>query len=93
MSHRVEVQSAALKALAELPDDVRVRVKLHIEALAIEPRPPGIGPIRGQPPGNYRLRVGDYRIAFAVDDSACIVEVWQIGHRSGFYDKARRRRN
>jgi mRNA-degrading endonuclease RelE of RelBE toxin-antitoxin system len=48
--------------------------------------------LKGAPTGNYRLRVGDHRMGYAVDDEARTVTVWLIAARKRFYQQMRRRR-
>ncbi len=61
-----------------------------INALAEEPRPPGASAVRGFP-GHYRLRFGDYRLAYEVQDAELAVLVVAAGHRSDVYKVLRRR--
>jgi mRNA interferase RelE/StbE len=53
--------------------------------LAHSPRPPGNEKLSGQ--DRYRIRQGDYRIVYAIDDEARIVEIVKIGHRREVYRK------
>jgi mRNA interferase RelE/StbE len=62
---------------------VRDRVQKAIDDLAIEPRPPGAAKLAGRE--DYRVRVGDYRIVYAVDDEQRLVLVARIAHRREVY--------
>jgi mRNA interferase RelE/StbE len=53
---------------------------------AANPRPPGIRAIVGQP-GAFRLRVGDWRVLYEIEDDKLIVLVVKVGHRSSVYDR------
>ena len=55
-----------------------------IDALASDPRPLGAVPITGHRP-YLRVRSGDYRVIYAVDDSARVVQVARIGNRKEVY--------
>ena len=55
-----------------------------IEELAIDPRPPGCIQLKGGS-GEYRVRVGDYRIIYEVQDGELIVLVLRLGHRREVY--------
>lgn len=93
MSYRVGIQTRAGRDLARLHPDVRKAVAAHIEALAQSPRPAGVKTLRGALGGSYRLTVRkDYRVGYDVDDESRTVTVWQVGHRSGFYEEGKRRR-
>ena len=56
----------------------------RILALAEEPRPPGVVKMHGGG-GYYRLRVGDYRVVYAIEDDVLLVLVVRIGHRREVY--------
>ncbi len=55
-----------------------------IESLARDPRPPGCKALVGEP-GAYRIRAGDWRVVYTVDDDAILVVVVKLGHRREVY--------
>jgi mRNA interferase RelE/StbE len=55
----------------------------RIRGLADDPRPPGSETLSGE--DRYRLRQGDYRVIYAIDDDRRIVEIVKIGHRREVY--------
>jgi len=59
-------------------------VRRAIEALAVTPRPPGAIQLAGGD-GELRIRVGDYRIIYDIEDDALVVLVLRIGHRGDVY--------
>jgi mRNA interferase RelE/StbE len=59
------------------------RVRVAILDLATEPRPFGYLKLHGRE--GYRIRVGDYRILYTIDDAGRIVIVGQVGHRRDIY--------
>jgi mRNA interferase RelE/StbE len=63
---------------------IRKDVLAQMRALATDPRPPGTRPLRGYSPW-LRVRVGDYRIIYDVDDDGLVVIVAIIGHRREVY--------
>ena len=71
-----------IEALGQKKD--RQRIVSRIAALAAEPRPVGCEKLAGAE-GRYRIRQGQFRIVYAVDDSARIVEVVKVGHRREVY--------
>jgi len=92
-TYDVTLEAGAVDDLAELPHWLHAAIIARAEALAIDPRPPGATPLKGELKGSYRLKVRHvYRIGYEVDDAARTVVVWQIGHRDKFYEKAKRRR-
>lgn len=62
---------------------MRERVKAAIDTLAENPRPSGAVKLAGR--DDYRVRVGDYRIVYAVDDAERLVIVARIAHRRDVY--------
>jgi mRNA-degrading endonuclease RelE of RelBE toxin-antitoxin system len=92
-TYDVNLEAGAVDDLAELPRRLHAAIIARAEALAIDPRPPGATPLKGELKGSYRMNVRHvYRIGYEVDGAARTVAVWQIGHRDKFYEKAKRRR-
>ena len=58
----------------------------RLEDLASNPRPPGCKKLRGGD-NEWRIRVGDYRLVYTIDDAKLLVEVTRIGHRSEVYKR------
>ena len=83
--YRLLIKPAAAKeieALGQKKD--RQRIVNRIAALASEPRPTGCEKIAGAE-GRYRIRQGQFRIVYAVDDPTHTVEVVKVGHRREVY--------
>ena len=81
--YRVEVRPAALRALRNVDATIRPRIEGVIALLAEDPRPPASRPLRGRP--GYRVRVGDYRIIYTVQDDVLLIVVVTLGHRRDVY--------
>jgi mRNA interferase RelE/StbE len=60
------------------------RIIRHIKALAENPRPPGCRKIIGSK-SDWRIRVGDYRVVYEIDDKAKAVRVMRVRHRGEAY--------
>lgn len=84
VAYTVEVRPRVRKALRQFDPTVRKNVLAKMHTLAAEPRPSGVEHLRGHSPW-LRVRAGDYRIIYAVDDDARIVTVAIIGHRREIY--------
>jgi len=84
-SYSLVIKTSAERELRALPKADRRRVVDRVRALALTPRPPGNEKLSGQE--RYRVRQGDYRIVYAIDDEARIVEIVKIGHRREVYRK------
>jgi mRNA interferase RelE/StbE len=75
---------AARRQFLNLPPSLRERLKPRIDALADNPRPHGVKKLTGQA-DYYRIRVGDWRIVYTIQDRQLIVLVLRIAHRSDVY--------
>lgn len=84
MSYSIVLSPAARKSLARLPAEIAARIITKISPLAENPRPPGAVALQGVK-GDLRLRVGDYRIIYRVEDDSQVVRVVKIAHRSEIY--------
>lgn len=82
--YTVEVSKRAGRDLKKLARDVQVRVAAAIEALARDPRPSGVKKLTDTP-GLYRIRVGDYRIIYTIEDERLVILVLGIGSREDIY--------
>lgn len=83
--YRIYIKRSASKELeAVAPKTVCHRIVARIQALAREPRPSGCEKLTGYD-DRYRVRQGDYRVVYAVDDSEHSVTIFRIGHRREVY--------
>ena len=82
--YRVELSQRAAKQLKGLDRTTQVRLVKTIQLLADHPRPPAARALAGQP-GYLRVRVGDYRIVYSVNDGVLLVLVLAVGHRREIY--------
>ena len=83
--YSVLITSSAAKELEAIDGRAnRTRIVRAIQALVENPRPPGCEKLTGSD-GRYRVRVGHYRIVYAVDDAERVVDVVKIGHRREVY--------
>ncbi len=81
--YRVIIKKSVANDLKGIPKkDVR-RILSSIESLADDPRPPGTKKLSGQE--RYRLRHGNYRILYEIEDDRLIVCVVRAGHRRDVY--------
>jgi len=83
-AYRIELRPAAVRALRKLDPQVRRRVQGAIALLAQDPRPPGARALKGRP--GLRVRVGDYRVIYTVEDDVLLVVVVRLGHRRDVYE-------
>jgi mRNA interferase RelE/StbE len=74
----------ARKQLAALPNDVQDQIRREIGLLGANPRPQGSRKLKG-PSGEYRIRVGDYRVIYVIDDNGRVVGITRVAHRRDAY--------
>jgi mRNA interferase RelE/StbE len=83
-TYSIDIRPRARRSLRQLDPAVRKAVSQVIDSLASDPRPPGVLPLTGYRP-YLRVRLGDYRVIYAVDDRARAVTIAVIGHRREVY--------
>ena len=83
--YTVQIKRSALKALQRTPKAIEARLRKKINALADNPRPRGVEMLRGKSRGLLRLRVGKYRVIYAVKDDRLIVLIVRVAHRRESY--------
>ena len=83
MAYQVSLKRSAEKELDALQANTRNRIIKHLLTLEKNPRPSGIKKLQGEE--SYRLRVGDYRVLYTVDDKVKQVVILAIGHRREVY--------
>jgi mRNA interferase RelE/StbE len=86
VAYQVLIKDSARKELAALSLPLQKRIDTRIRALSENPRPSGIKKLAGDE-NLYRLRVGDYRIIYQIQDKALLVLVIKISHRREVYRK------
>ena len=82
-SYRLLVKPSAVKEIETLPKQDRPRIVRKISSLARDPRPPGCEKLSVR--DQYRLRQGDYRILYEIQDLDLVVVVVKVGHRREVY--------
>ena len=83
-SYKVTLTSSATKELQRLPHQIVAHLFSRIENLASNPRPPGRKKMQGGD-REYRIRAGDYRAVYTIDDKNLLVEITRIRHRKDVY--------
>jgi mRNA interferase RelE/StbE len=84
-NYRVALTAGAERELQRLPAPIIARLWPRIERLVLLPRPPGCKKLKTGDK-QWRIRVGDYRVVYEVDDKAKTVDVTRIAHRREVYD-------
>ena len=82
-TYTVSIKASAEREMASLPKAVRHIVSKKILGLETNPRPQGCKKLSGRQ--EYRVRVGDYRVLYVVNDAAESIEVVAVGNRKDVY--------
>ncbi|HJH26673.1 MAG TPA: type II toxin-antitoxin system mRNA interferase toxin, RelE/StbE family [Methanophagales archaeon] len=82
--YEITLASSTEREIQALPKSVQRRVEKMIDSLRINPRPRGTIKLKGRE-GIYRIRVGDYRIIYTINDKKRLVDVSYVRHRSRAY--------
>ena len=83
--HEVLLSARAERDLKRLPANIFRRVIAAILALGTDPRPSGCRKLQGSPRDDYRIRVGDYRVVYEIDERNAAVRIMRVRHRREAY--------
>ncbi|QYO61977.1 type II toxin-antitoxin system RelE family toxin [Leptolyngbya sp. 7M] len=82
--YHIEFLKTAKKELFKLPQDVQRRIAAKLDALSVDPCPPDSKKLKNGN-GRLRIRVGDYRIIYRLEEDRLVILVIKIGHRRDVY--------
>jgi mRNA interferase RelE/StbE len=82
--YTILILPSAQKLLDKLPNAIAVRIENKILQLEHDPRPPGCKKLKGR--DAWRIRIGDYRVIYEINDGRLIVTVVTVGHRREVYE-------
>ena len=83
--YRIRYRSSAVKILRRMPSNVAKTVVGKINQLAENPYAPNNNITRLTGESGYRLRMGDWRVLYEIDDDTLVIEIIKIGPRGGVY--------
>ncbi len=86
MIFKISIRKQALKELERFPAYINRKILKEIDSLAFNPRPRGCKKLKGEFETLWRIRSGDYRIIYSVEDKIKIIDVRHVGHRKNIYD-------
>jgi mRNA interferase RelE/StbE len=84
MSYTIEFTTRAERALSALTGAEQLRIAKRIDSLGARPRPPGCKKLNG-PESLYRIRIGDFRVIYSIEDRKLLVLVIRVGNRRDIY--------
>jgi mRNA interferase RelE/StbE len=85
VTYRIELRPAAIRTLKQIDHQDHDRIRGAIALLGENPRPPGAKALYGRP--GLRVRVGNYRIMYTLQDDVLIVVIVTLGHRRDIYKR------
>jgi mRNA interferase RelE/StbE len=86
-AYQIEFAPRTEKQLKKIPKNIKDLIFERIEKLAENPRPENIEPLQGSEIGFYRIRQGDYRIIYTIQDQKLLVLIVRVVHRKEVYLK------
>ncbi len=84
-NYSLEIKHSAQRELDALDDAVFLRIDRKILTLADNPRPAGCKKLRGHK-DQWRIRVGDWRVVYLIDDEAKLITITRVAHRREVYE-------
>ncbi len=84
MTYTIIIPKAVQKQLDALPDDIYDRIAVKVQQLAENPRPDGVVKLKGSE-NEYRIRIGDYRVRYEIEDEELRILLLQCKHRKEVY--------
>ncbi|WP_047523510.1 type II toxin-antitoxin system RelE family toxin [Microbacterium sp. ZOR0019] len=85
MTYSVQILPVAVRTIRKLPPEAKRRVEAVIELLAEDPRPPAAKKLSARP--EWRVRSGDYRVLYRIEDRMLTVVIVHAGHRRDVHER------
>jgi mRNA interferase RelE/StbE len=82
---KITIDPRAARELESLPKPIVQKIDKAILSLGENPRPPGVKRLRGKLKDGWRIRVGEYRVLYRIDDNSKEVRIFDVGHRREIY--------
>ena len=83
--YSITIKKSAAKELEHLPGNILKKVTHEIYQLAGNPRPTGSKKLKGSSENLWRIRIGDYRVVYLIEDTVKIIDIRKVGHRKDIY--------
>lgn len=81
MGYSIEMKPAAVRELKNISKSIQRRIASRIDSLANNPRPVGVEKLSQSDRDFYRIRIGEYRLIYEINDENALILVIRIGHR------------
>ena len=83
--YQILIKKSAAKEMELLPFKITSAVTSAILGLANNPRPAGCKKLKGKSSYFWRIRIGNYRVVYSIDDVVRIIDIQKVGHRKDIY--------
>ena len=87
VNYHIEMAPRTEDQLKKIPKPIRELIFDRIEKLQFDPKPHGVEPLQGVDKGFFRIRQGDYRIVYCIQEQRLLILVVRIVHRKEVYKK------
>ncbi|MDY7013705.1 MAG: type II toxin-antitoxin system RelE/ParE family toxin [Cyanobacteriota bacterium] len=84
IEYALRFKNSAAKEFRGLPTEIKQRIGTVLEQLRFHPRPDGVTKLKGDE-DLYRIRVGDYRVVYEIDDAEKALRITRVRHRRDVY--------
>ncbi len=84
--YHIKFKKKAQKELFKLPSVMIKKVAATIDQLESDPRPEGSKKLKGSSENLWRIRIGDYRVIYMIEEVIKVVEIRKVGHRKDIYE-------
>ncbi len=83
--YNVVISKVASRELKSLSKEIIPVLYSKMLSLSENPRPAGCKKLKGYKEDIWRIRIGDYRISYSIDDIICVVDIRHVGNRKDIY--------
>ena len=84
MAYEIIIKPSAEKAFGKLPNALQVKLLEALEQLSVNPRPLGVKKLKSAF-NIYRIRIGEYRVIYSINDTVLVVTIVKIAHCKNVY--------
>jgi mRNA interferase RelE/StbE len=84
--YQITFRKKAGKELLRLSSQIVKKAAKSIDSLSKNPRPKGSKKLKVSDENMWRIRIGDYRVLYTIDDQVKIIDIRKVGHRKDIYD-------
>ncbi len=86
VKYTITFKREAIKELKSIPAKNAHKIGTAITELAVNPRPTGCKKLVGKQDNFWRIRIGDYRVLYVIDEEIRIINIRKVGHRKDIYE-------